>query len=233
MGAFPANVYIFDAFHLLAVPTQITPWGTANWGMNPSYHDPGDNHPNQAGANAVAHPFVWETFDAAIAYEGGGAATFPLTVNVSEGWNMVSIPGLLPVNQNVTSWWTGKDPNAEVFKYEEGYQAVTAAEPGVGYWMKNISNQTYNTGDEWPAQGIIIVSHSPISANSGWNLFGSYNQNINTEDITTIPPGLISGPIYQYSPGVGYEPATQLIPGYAYWVKMSAPGVIIIPAESE
>ena len=38
--------------------------------MNPLYHDPGDNHPNVTGCNVVAQPFVWETFDAAIAYEG-------------------------------------------------------------------------------------------------------------------------------------------------------------------
>ncbi len=44
-------------------------WGTAYWGMNPLYHDDGDNHPNVTGANVVAHPFVWETFNAAIAYE--------------------------------------------------------------------------------------------------------------------------------------------------------------------
>ena len=44
--------------------------GTAYWGMNPLYHDPGDNHPNETGDNVVAQPFVWETFDAAIAYEG-------------------------------------------------------------------------------------------------------------------------------------------------------------------
>jgi hypothetical protein len=68
-GNFPDNVYVFDAFHLLATPTQNYWWGTAYWGMNPLYHDEGDNHPNEAGANVVAQPFVWETFNAAIAYE--------------------------------------------------------------------------------------------------------------------------------------------------------------------
>jgi len=68
-GDFPDNVYVFDAFHLLATPTENFWWGTAYWGMNPLYHDVGDNHPNEAGANVVAQPFVWETFDAAIIYE--------------------------------------------------------------------------------------------------------------------------------------------------------------------
>ena len=36
-------------------------------------------------------------------------ATFQMTVSLLNGWNMVSIPGLHPVNQNVTTWWSGKD----------------------------------------------------------------------------------------------------------------------------
>jgi Secretion system C-terminal sorting domain len=68
-GDFPDNVYVFDSWLPLAIAEQVTQWGTAYWGMNPLYHDEGDNHPNEAGANVVAQPFVWETFDAAIAYE--------------------------------------------------------------------------------------------------------------------------------------------------------------------
>ena len=45
-------------------------------------------------------------------------ATFPLTVLINNGWNMVSIPGLHPVNQNVLTWWPGKDPSAGVFKFQ-------------------------------------------------------------------------------------------------------------------
>ena len=69
-GAFPPNVYIFDSWFLLAIEAQEVPgWGNCPWGMNPLYHDPGDNHPNEAGDDIVAPPFVEETFDAALAYE--------------------------------------------------------------------------------------------------------------------------------------------------------------------
>jgi Secretion system C-terminal sorting domain len=68
-GDFPDNVYVFDAFHLLATPTENFWWGTAYWGMNPLYHDEGDNHPNELGDDVVAPPFVEETFGAAILYE--------------------------------------------------------------------------------------------------------------------------------------------------------------------
>ncbi len=154
--------------------------------------------------------------------------TFQLTVNVNDGWNMVSIPGLLPTNQNVTTWWPGKDPAAGVFKFVTGYQAVTDVVPGTGYWMKNMGAQTYNTGDEWPAGGISFVAHDPIPALSGWNMFAGYEQSVPTSGLTTTPSGLITGNVYKY--GTGYTIATQLEPGYGYWVKLTGSGSINIPS---
>ncbi len=57
----------------------------------------------------------------------GGAATFQLSVNIANGWNMVSVPGLHPVDQNVNTWWAFRDMGANVFRYAGGYQSVTAA----------------------------------------------------------------------------------------------------------
>jgi len=57
------------------------------------------------------------------------STTFPLAVTVADGWNMVSAPGLHPTNQNVDTWWSGKDPAADVFKYSAGYLSVTTTTP--------------------------------------------------------------------------------------------------------
>jgi hypothetical protein len=157
----------------------------------------------------------------------GGTTTFQFTVNVANGWNMVSIPGLHPVDQNVNTWWAFRDMGANVFKYSSGYQSVTVATPGIGYWMKHSGARTYNTGDEWPAGGIQIVPHAPLAGAAGWNLIGGYNNIATAALVTTIPPGLQSGPIYKYSGG--YQVATTLDPGYGYWMKLSAAGQIIIP----
>ncbi len=153
--------------------------------------------------------------------------TFVLTVLIQNGWNMVSIPGLHPTNQNVTTWWINKDPAAGVFKFQSGYQAVSTVVPGTGYWMKHLGTQTYNTGDEWPAGGIQIVSHDPIAAASGWNLFGGYEQTIQSANLTTTPGGLITGSVYKYQGG--YVAATTIDPGFGYWVKLTAAGSINIP----
>jgi hypothetical protein len=153
--------------------------------------------------------------------------TFQLSVNVSNGWNMVSVPGLHPTNQNVNTWWAFRDMGANVFKYAGGYLSVATATPGIGYWMKHSGVRTYNTGDEWPAGGIQIVAHDPITAASGWNLIGGYELSVQTTNITTVPAGLQSGPVYKYSGG--YQVATTLDPGYGYWIKLTAAGQIIIP----
>jgi hypothetical protein len=153
--------------------------------------------------------------------------TFQLSVNVANGWNMVSIPGLHPVDQNVNTWWVYRDMSANVFEYAGGYQSVTYVTPGIGYWMKHTGARTYNTGDEWPAGGIQIVAHSPLAGASGWNLIGGYELSVTAGNVTTVPPGLQSGPIYKYSGG--YQVAATLDPGYGYWIKLTGAGQIIIP----
>jgi hypothetical protein len=155
------------------------------------------------------------------------ATTFQLSVSVANGWNMVSIPGLNTPNQNVDTWWTFRDQSANVFKYTGGYQSVTDAVPGTGYWMKHSGANTYNTGDEWPAGGIQIVAHDPLTGASGWNLIGGYEISATAANVTTVPPGLQSGPIYKYSGG--YQTATTIDPGYGYWIKLTGAGQIIIP----
>jgi len=156
--------------------------------------------------------------------------TFQLTVSVTDGWNMVSIPGLHPLNQQVTTWWAGMDPSANVFEYYGSYQAVTAVSPGKGYWMKNLGDQTYSTGDEWPVGGIVAVEHNPISCLQGWNMIGGYEYNAAVSGITTTPPGLQQSPIYGFSGG--YQMVDYLIPGYSYWIKLSGNGLINLPSQT-
>ncbi|MDP1614815.1 MAG: T9SS type A sorting domain-containing protein [Methylococcales bacterium] len=154
-------------------------------------------------------------------------STFQLSVSISAGWNMVSVPGLHPIDQNVTTWWSGKDPAAGVFRFSGGYLSVSTTAPGQGYWMKNLGANTYNTGDEWPAGGINIVAHDPITAATGWNLIGGYETSVATSGITTTPAGLQSGSVFQYLGG--YTVATNLVPGYGYWIKLTSAGQINIP----
>src|SRR4030067_1784784 len=185
----------------------------------------GDVRPGPAGSvngGATAPDIGADEFDGVPA-----ASTFPLTVKVNSGWNMVSIPGLLPTNQLVTSWWPGKDPGANVFYYSGGDSPGDTAKPGFGYWMKNLGADTLNTGDEWPAGGINLIPHDPINVALGWNLVGGYENLAPTGGIT--PSGGISilRSIYGYSGG--YSPEDTLEPGFGYWIKLSGAGQIFMP----
>jgi hypothetical protein len=143
---------------------------------------------------------------------------------------MVSIPGKLPGEQLVDNWFPFRDNTANMFKFTNGYQAATTLTPGTGYWMKHSGTRTYNTGDEWPAGGILSVVHDPITANSGWNLFGPYEESVPVAGLTTLPSGLITGLVYGYTGG--YFIASQLNPGRSYWVKLTGDGQILIPGAS-
>jgi len=140
--------------------------------------------------------------------------TFSFSVSYADGWNMVSVPGLHPVDQNVTTWW----PNltGSVFKFSGGYVSITTATPGEGYWMKNAGAETYS----YPA--IQIVPHDPINCGGGWDLIGVYENPVDTADLIGIIP-----PVFGYFGG--YQIVDTLFPGYGYWVRCN--GQIIFPDE--
>lgn len=157
--------------------------------------------------------------------------SFQLTVAVFSGWNLLSIPGNHPDGNTPDNWWPYRDTLTNVFRYNNGYQVVDTLEVGVGYWVKHSGGRIYNTGDEWPASGILIVPHYPINGVAGWNLFGGYEIAVSAANVTTNPPGLQSGPIYKYSGG--YSVAMTIDPGYGYFMKLTGAGQIIIPESLE
>lgn len=161
------------------------------------------------------------------------SSSFQLTVNIQDSWNTVSIPGNHPNGNSVNNWWPYRDLAANVFKYQGGYQSVDTLVPGIGYWLKHSGSRTYNTGDEWPASGILSVLHNPIPAYTGFNLFGGYEDSIATSGITTTPIGLIAGSVFSYSPGFGYTTTSILRPGNGYFLKLSGNGLINLPTTFE
>jgi serine protease AprX len=163
----------------------------------------------------------------AINYFPPPPATFQISVDISNGWNMVSVPGINTNGMGVDNWWSFRDQGADVFKYFEGYQIIDVTAPGTGYWMKHSGTRTYNTGEEWPAAGIQIVNSEPIPIKAGWNLISVYECPVSAANLTTLPSGLQSGPVYGYTGG--YVVATTLYPGKSYWLKSTGDGLLIIP----
>jgi hypothetical protein len=151
------------------------------------------------------------------------ASTFQLTVTIEDGWNMTSIPGLHPVDQDVLTWWPNLTGTVWGFNGVQ-YMPQTIATPGEGYWMENTVAETYN----YPAIG--IVPHAPIPATAGWNMIGGYETSPLVGSLTTDPVGqLTTGIVWGYN-GVQYVQATNLVPGYGYWIEVDMACNIIIPA---
>ncbi len=187
---------------------------------------------NTASQNSTPdNSYGWGILNAldAVNYFPPPPTTFQLTVFIHNGWNMVSVPGINPDGQGINNWWLGHIGNVYTYENGIGYYAVTGTSPTRGYWMKNGGDQVYNTGDEWPAGGIQIVPHEPINAPGSWQLIGVYECPAAAINITTVPPGCLSLPIYGFTPSSGYTEEDTLYPGYAYWVKILCPCQIIIP----
>ena len=151
----------------------------------------------------------------------GTTTTFQLAVTINNGWNMVSVPGLHPTNQNVVTWWPNLTGTVWGFNGTI-YQARTVTTPGEGYWMKNVGSETYSY------TGIEIVTHDAIAATAGWNMIGGYETSVATSGLTTVPSGQQTGTIWGFN-GTVYTAATTFEPGKGYWVKTLSACDIVIP----
>jgi hypothetical protein len=216
---------VINQGHISYVPGSMINYGNDGLHYNDSINRPPNAVVSQQMADALHYSS--DHLPVFVMLEFEHLNTFQLSVNIIDGWNMVSVPGLNSNGMGVNDWWMYRDIMANVFEFLGGYIITTSVTPGSGYWLKNSGYRTYNTGDEWPAGGIQIVAHDPITAASGWNLFGGYETSVATSGLSTNPPGLITGSVYKYSGG--YQVATTLEPGYGYWVKLNGAGQIIIP----
>ena len=85
--------------------------------------------------------------------------------------------------------------------------------PGAGHiaeWFRILA-EICRSGD-CAVQGEVIFKDT-IQVQAGWNIIGSLSQAFARASIQTWPPGIITGQIFQYTPGVGYQPADTLRPG--------------------
>ncbi len=152
-----------------------------------------------------------------------GAYQFKVTpaiaVTSNPGWNMISVPFYAPnMNGNILF------PNvqSEFFKYDNGYQPVTTLQNGLGYWAKFGSVQDYVISGS-------MVGSNLIPVKTGWNLISVNHYPVNVSELTTSPPGILSGNFFGYDSG--YFSAPTLYPGSGYWIKSTSDGSIIFPDE--
>jgi len=138
--------------------------------------------------------------------------TFP----VSDGWNMVSVA------QTMSDYRTSvlfPQAISRAFSYEGEYNAVDTLVNGRGYWLKFGGNHLIFSKGE-------MRQSDSIPVNSDWNMIGSVSRPVAVSDIQQDPPGIISSGVFGYDGG--YVVDSVIVPGRAYWVRVSRKGTLIL-----
>ncbi|MBI3194910.1 MAG: T9SS type A sorting domain-containing protein, partial [Ignavibacteriae bacterium] len=106
--------------------------------------------------------------------------------------------------------------STDAFRYEGSYLPSTTIENGKGYWLK------FNGEQVLSFEGTVITSQS-IQLQQDWNMIGAISNSISVGSIVDTS-GTVASNFYSFENG--YQLASEIEPGKAYWVKASEPGFI-------
>lgn len=129
---------------------------------------------------------------------------------VEEGWNLVSLPLIVPDNQ-VSVLFPNSVSNA--FYYDGSYRPSDTLEVGKGYWLKFSAAET-----------ILVVGTSSAWTNSlfpGWNMIGGLDYAVDINQLYTLSEGKLISGFYAYDSGQYHQVTDSLLPGIGYWIKVS------------
>jgi uncharacterized protein (TIGR02145 family) len=153
-----------------------------------------------------------------VASARGPESTYP--VQVDSGWNLLSLPVSIS-NGDIGVLFPSASSPAFRFHDPFGYEEQDTLHNGVGFWLK------FNSLETLPIAGELVFKDT-VEVHADWNIVGCLSAPIAVDSITTEPPGIIASQFFGYRPGVGYEEADTLYPGFGYWVKANQGGSIIL-----
>ncbi|MBI3194752.1 MAG: T9SS type A sorting domain-containing protein, partial [Ignavibacteriae bacterium] len=143
-----------------------------------------------------------------------GATT--LSVAMADKWNLISVPVTVGDYAKTTLF---PSSTSDAFAYSGGYNPTTILDNGPGYWLKFNGNQSVSLNGT-------IKTDDTVTVVAGWNLIGSVTYSIPVANILSIPGGLVTSNFFSYANG--YNEATTIDPGKAYWVKVSGAGQLLL-----
>jgi hypothetical protein len=142
------------------------------------------------------------------------ALSVPLAV--AQGWNLVSLP-VYSDTPEVEKIFPSAASSA--FTFNAGYRKADKLSTASGYWLKFDAAQSVPFSGQ-PARTDTAFVHG------SWNLVGSASFAVDSSAIVCVPNGIIQSSFYSYNGS--YQPSIVLEPGVGYWVKCSAPGMLIL-----
>jgi hypothetical protein len=138
-------------------------------------------------------------------------------VAAAAAWNLVSVPGNVPDRSAGVLFAGAITP---FYRYTGAtYETRDTLEYGEGYWVRL----------EPGTESVIAGTKRPldtIEVRQGWNIIGAISAKVPVAAITTVPPGLVSSPLFGYDGG--FRRADTISPGKGYWIRMNQPGSIIL-----
>ncbi len=144
----------------------------------------------------------------------------PFTVSVNPGWNLLSVPVLVPDYRRLELYPTSI---SYAFSYNHSYVPTNVLSNGVGYWLKFVYPDSFTfTGDSLFTDTINLVQ--------GWNMIGSISFPVPVSSVMILPFDPFNHSQFFGYILNGYTIATTLYPGNGYWVKVSQAGQMILNA---
>jgi hypothetical protein len=145
------------------------------------------------------------------------------SLNLSQGWNLVSIPKIQS-NYSADAVFPGK--YGDVFKYNSllgSYEEASILEMAHGYWVYYSKASSIAFAGSAP-------SNISLDAQEGWNLLGSRNSVLTVSSLILNNGSEVYGDVFRYDPVSGsYQTTTVIHPGEAAWVYITKTCQITIP----
>jgi hypothetical protein len=141
-----------------------------------------------------------------------------ITVQNSEGWNLIGIPLSVEDHHYLTVFPTAIENTLFEFG-DNSYISTFELFEGKGYWLR------FSETGETPISGNHISSLE-IDLAEGWNLISGLSESIMVIDIVDNNQIIVPNTVYYYEDG--YFSANQLNPGMGYWLKTFDSGSITL-----
>lgn len=195
-------------------------WDSATFDPDPTinytlYEGVGDTGPVAvADMRSTTQYVVTGTSDTDLYYTIKVSPNCQVTLNLAEGWNLVSLP-VTPADTSLTALF----PDAEVaYGFNGAYQQATSLTPGLGYWVKVPSAASY------AIEGACFSGYT-ATLSAGWHLMGAGS---GTATPTTTPTGSIE---VMYGFSGAYSQAFEFIGGQGYWVKITTGSDFVVEGQ--
>lgn len=147
-----------------------------------------------------------------------------VTISISIGWNMVSLPVSTPTGGVLANF-----PGTAAFQLAPagGYAQTDRLALRRGYWL-HVPGGSGTT--EFTLRGGKRLGDT-LQLSKGWNLIGALSRPVRVNRIETTPFSSIEGLVGPDSLGTIINDVRKLFPGYAYWIRLSRAATLVMTAD--